>query len=146
MTFNWRWLTSRHAGRAENFSEDQWPVLCQLTELRQTSWSRLWILHAARAIQRSVTDEHASVLSWASRQCFDESELVRAEALWTLATFDEVDDHDVAMSCYERASLLTQPLLAAVISKCVKENSAELRAVRGDSPLNKEAIAWAKNQ
>jgi RNA-directed DNA polymerase len=134
------------AHRAENFSEDQWPVLCQLTALRQTSWSRLWILHAARAIQTSVTDEHASVLSWASQQCFDESELVRAEALWTLATFDEIDDHDLAMSSYQRASLLTQPLLAAVISKCVKANSAEFRAVYGDSPLNKEAIAWAKNQ
>lgn len=127
-------------------TESYWKVLDQLArQQRQTPWSKLWLIYAARIHPTEVfSAEEVSMADWLHLQLSDRHELVRGEAAWALAESSSTKiDTDTLLGLYQRATELTRPLLAACLSRVDGTPKAIVAAVKNDGPMMKEAVRWA---
>lgn len=138
-------------GLADLFSgpfgpENYWYTIKSIAlNKRQNPWMKLWVIHAA-LVHESVgfSEDETSVLDWLDKQVDDRHELVRAEAAWALVSKGRRVTAKKVMALYQRATDMTRPLLAAVLSKVEDCPPGALNAVKSDGPLMKEAMEWAK--
>jgi hypothetical protein len=121
-------------------------LFARATEASERSpWSKLWLLHTAGELGVSDPD----IITWARKQLNDSHEIVRAEALWTLALLDNLSLDEISV-LYRSATPVSAPALAAATAYWDnKRESQESRrisgALDGDSLLNRKASQWARS-
>ncbi|CAM5666279.1 hypothetical protein SVIOM342S_06185 [Streptomyces violaceorubidus] len=136
--------------RIEKFGpfEDPWPSIRQLAVMgRQSPWAKLWLLDTVARTQVNATSstEYASVMEWVDRQLLDRHEVVRAQAAWVAASHGRLRERALA-ELYTRASLISQPALAACMAKQGDISKGVVGAIKQDDPMMKKAYSWAEKQ
>lgn len=129
--------------RAVNYSEPAANTLHGLMMMgRQTAWAKLWMLHAVEA---SGSGNVEGVKEWVLAQLRDRHEIVRAQAAW-VAGGNRWLDANLAGTLYLHSSPLSQPALAAAVTRQANVPKDVHAAIVGDAPLNRKAAQWASSQ
>lgn len=108
---------------------------------RQSPWFKLWLLYAIEQMAPSSFTGQGALGEWILDQIYDRHETVRAQAAWLCATrgFLKADEMTYL---YRKASLITQPALAAAAVRQGNLPNSIVSAVLADSALNREAGKW----
>jgi len=131
-------------GRASHAtSENHLESIAKLASMgRQSPWSKLWVLHATEMLTWQGANRPESLTKWVMQQMGDRHETVRAEAAWVCSTFGLLSP-DWASYLYKNASPITQPALAAAVTRQSGLPNSLRRGIQDDSPLNREASKWS---
>ncbi|MFC8765178.1 reverse transcriptase domain-containing protein [Streptomyces sp. NPDC057193] len=135
-------------GRLSLYNEaaEDWSLLRKvISSGRIGPWARIWLLHVAGQLQDANSEDSAWVIDWASRQCTDRHETVRAEAAWTSAKFGKLTD-DLTVMLLKAATSLTQHGIAAAMGRQGNLNSTLVKSVKQERvPINREAYGWGES-
>ena len=136
-----RYLISR---RTETLWSEHMESINALTVMgRQSPWSKLWLLSAVEELDPVSIERPAGLTNWLIRQLSDRHEVVRAEAAWVCSTVGLLTS-EAASKLYKYASPITQPALAAAVSRQNGITDSIKRGICDDSPLNREAAKWVE--
>ncbi|WP_181781040.1 RNA-directed DNA polymerase [Pseudonocardia pini] len=124
-----------------------WATLQMLSSMgRQSPWAKIWLLYLARHLSVLKSASRTDVLEWAEGQAWDSHEVVRCQAIWTIAHQDNRDVKGLVSAAYGPASSLTRAGIAAAAGAGeIAENDPLARAIRSDSKLSKAAFEWGKS-
>lgn len=134
------------ASVSEFENENAWATVeTLLNKSRRSPWSSLWLLNVAGKLATKFPgdDRSRKVRQWTQRGMFDIHELVRAEAAWASACFENLTSSNLTR-LYREASPLTQPALAAAMTQQRTIEKAARQAIRDDGPLNRKAAEWVE--
>lgn len=128
-------------GRPEH--RENWATLTRLVALpRTSSWARVWLLRSAESLVTPSSAGRSEFDSWAESCLDDKSEVVRAEAAWSLALVGRVTPDRIARLFVESTSI-TQCGVAAAAGKLDGDTTSRLgKALRADSQLVRAAYRW----
>ncbi|PCC43886.1 reverse transcriptase domain-containing protein [Brevibacterium aurantiacum] len=123
--------------------KENWQTLSRLAELpRTSSWGRVWLLSISSSLPANAPEYQTKFLEWATTCLADKTEIVRAEAAWTLAGTGNISIGRVA-DLFVEASELTQCGIAAVAGRLdAKIPSGVGNAISGESRLVRSAYTW----
>ena len=112
---------------------------------RTGPWGKLWTLHLIEQLGNRL-DAHSPLDEWAKAAVHDSHEVVRAQAVWVLASRGALTDADVHFT-YRHATEVSAHALAAACAAQNKSTGKDLdsklaQAIRSDGRLNKEAYRW----
>ena len=130
--------------RAQNFPEgvrDLRPLYLLIAMGRQSPWFKLWVLYAIEQMAPSSFTGQGALGDWILDQMEDRHEIVRAQAAWLCATRGLLQAEDLT-NLYKKASLITQPALAAAAARQSNLPPSIVSAILADSALNREAGKW----
>lgn len=125
------------------WSEHMESIYALATMGRQSPWSKLWLLSAVEELDPASVERPEGLTRWLISQLSDRHEVVRAEAAWVCSTVGLLTS-EAAAELYKRASPITQPALAAAVSRQGGITDSIKRGICDDSPLNREAAKWAE--
>ncbi|MEU9923799.1 reverse transcriptase domain-containing protein [Streptomyces griseoluteus] len=132
--------------RMDAFSEidENWSLLRKIIETgRIGPWGRIWLLHVAGQLPREVSTDCDWVLEWASAQCGDRHEMVRAEAAWVASKFGTLTD-DITVNILKDSTQISEHAIAAAIGRQGTLNASLVKSVVNAGPLNREAFSWGE--
>lgn len=123
--------------------EANWATMARLVALPRTStWARVWLLRTAERMSAPTAATRAPLDGWARNCLKDKSEVVRAEAAWTLAQSNGITRDQLANLFVESTSI-TRCGIAAVAGKLDGAAPSKLgKALRADSQLARAAYDW----
>lgn len=136
----------KYRGEDSRFRRERhWSALWALTSMgRQSPWAKLWLLDVIGSLPMTREAKRAKVLAWVREHLGDRHEVVRASAAWVLAGLGEIDAQSLG-ALFAESSTLSRPALAAAAARMGSLSSGMAEAFRGESPLTKEAWAWASS-
>jgi len=136
-----RYLTAR---TGEPLWDEHLKSIVALAEMgRQSPWAKLWLLHAIEILDSISVSRPPELVTWLDRQLDDRHEIVRAETAWVCSTMGLLPANRVT-NLYARASPITQPAIAAAVSRQAGTSESTRNGIRDDSPLNREAVKWVE--
>ncbi|GAA4952615.1 hypothetical protein HD597_009634 [Nonomuraea thailandensis] len=123
--------------------ERHWSSVARLIVMaRQSPWAKLWLLDTIERVSPNISEAPRRVREWVAQQLDDRHETVRAQATWVRAVLGELTAGEVG-EIYRAASGMTKPAIAAASTLQQGLDNSIVRAIEGDSPLNREAVKWA---
>jgi RNA-directed DNA polymerase len=111
---------------------------------RQSTWAKLWILHAVENLAPGHLRDTGRVGIWVKGQLDDRHEIVRAQAAWLSSMHGWFTSEKLA-ELYKRASPISQPGLAASGVRQGNMPKGMISAITSDSVLNREAAKWVES-